>query len=108
MENEELSNIICDTINVCSCNRYLDRIIIPLKKLIEKLIKYDGTNDNIHYLAPNKCTDEELLLIALLDRRCNLITHGINIEYPIAMIDDWKILLEYINKYIDGDTLDTR
>lgn len=98
-KKNELQNRISDAINICACQRYFERILVPLKTLAEKLINVEKKDENNWYLSPEECTDSELFLIALLDRRCAIITHGINIEYPIAMIEDWKVLLDQINEY---------
>lgn len=71
--------------NICSCQRKLKTIIDNLYEIYVKL-----ENQNFTF------TGTEWLIIAMIDRNTDAITHGINCEYPILNKEDelWKWILE--------------
>ena len=62
---------------ICSCQRKLKSIIDNLENIKEKCL-----DRNYEF------TGAEWLLIALIERNSNAITHGVNCEYPIINQDD--------------------
>lgn len=74
---------------ICSCQRKLKSIIDNLYSIYEKC---NGAQEGTH---ERDFTGAEWLLIAILDKGSNLITHGINCEYPIINSDDefWKWII---------------
>ena len=66
---------------ICSCQRKLKTIIDNLVSIKEKLI-----DRNFNF------TGSEWLIIAILDKNTDSITHGINCEYPIINTENpmWK------------------
>jgi hypothetical protein len=74
---------------ICGCQRKLKSIIDNLYSIYDKC-DYDSPNHKFEF------TGAEWLLIAILDRSSNAITHGINCEYPILNKEDefWKWILE--------------
>ncbi len=79
---KSIRKTLTDYLQICGCQRKLKSIISVLS--------------NIHYKINNEnkgFTDEEFLICALL-HRANLLTHGINCEYPIIKNEefwDWVL-----------------
>ena len=88
MENREqwhkLGNKLSAYLRICNCQRKIKSITTVLLNLKNKI----ESKENIF-------TPEEYLIIALLDKT-NLITHGINIEYPLISDNDFWEWLESI------------
>ena len=62
---------------ICPCQRKLKTIVDNLYEIYQKLEKRDFN-----------FTGAEWLLLALLDKNSNSVTHGVNCEYPILNKDD--------------------
>ena len=62
---------------ICHCQRKLRSIILNLVSIKEKCIKRDFN-----------FTGAEWLLIAIIEKNSNLITHGINCDHPIINEND--------------------
>lgn len=93
---KQIESRLCDVLNICSCQRYLDRCLHPAKKILEKLITASKAGT---FLKPESVSDEELLIIAMWDQKGEFITHGTNIEYPITLIEQAQLILELIEEY---------
>lgn len=70
-EWHKIGNKLCDFLGICHCQRKLKSIVNVLVSIHNK----EKTRD---------FTGEEYLILALLDSK-NLITHGVNCEYPIIL-----------------------
>lgn len=70
---------------ICSCQRKLKTIVDNLVSIHDKCIvrNFDFTGT-------------EWLIIAMMDRNSNAISHGVNCEYPILNQDDpfWTWIME--------------
>ncbi len=91
VDNKEWHRIgdeLCRIFNICSCQRKLKTIIDNLYSIYLRLEKRDFT-----------FTGTEWLIIAMIDRNSDAITHGINCEYPILNKDNyiWKFIIESYN-----------
>lgn len=73
----EIGNKLTHYLGICSCQRKLKSIVDVLVTIYNK----SKTNES-------EWTSEEYLIIALLDSK-NLITHGVNIEYPIIVDNEF-------------------
>lgn len=87
-EWHKIGNALTGYFGICNCQRKLKTIVDSLYDIYLKLEKRDFN-----------FTGAEWILIAIMDRSSNAITHGVNCEYPILMKDDefWKWLLEVRN-----------
>lgn len=85
-EWHEIGNKLAGFLGICDCQRKLKTIVDSLVVIYSKLER--GEKEGF--------TGAELLIIAILDRHTDAITHGTNIECPILMKDSkfWKWLLE--------------
>ena len=72
-EWEEINAKLTSFLGICGCQRKLKSIVDVL------VIIYDKGQMGEHNWTP-----EEYLILAMLDK-CNLITHGVNCEYPIII-----------------------
>lgn len=73
-------------LGICHCQRKIKSIVTVLS--------------NIKYKIENKeksWTGEEYLIVALLDSN-GLITHGVNIEYPILAKEDFWLFIDELMK----------
>lgn len=82
-ELKEIGTTLVSFLDICDCQRKIKSIIDCLASIHDKII-----NEN------NEFTDQEYLIIALLDSR-GFLTHGTNIEYPIL---DKDYFWQWINK----------
>lgn len=99
MENinewHKIGNKLTGYFKICQCQRKLKTIVDNLVSIYEKLKERDFN-----------FTGAEWLLIAMMDRSSDAITHGTNCEYPILQEDDpfWKWLLEIKdNPYLEDN-----
>jgi aspartate oxidase len=85
-EWHKIGNTLSDYFGICRCQRKLKTIVDNLVSIYEKCNSTDENN----------FTGAEWLIIALMDRNTNAITHGTNCEYPIINKEDefWKWILE--------------
>lgn len=88
-EWKKIQRRLCYYLQICSCQR-------KVKSLVDVLVRIW---DNGHYREEDGCsprrpwTDYEYLILAQLDQ-LQLITHGINCEYPIITTNEfWEWLL---------------
>lgn len=85
--NEEwhkIGNKLTAYFGICNCQRKLKSIIDNLYSIYDKCNRaYEDTD------CKRDFTGAEWLLIAILDRHSDLITHGTNCEYPIINKDNW-------------------
>lgn len=99
MDNKKEINInewhkIGDTLTsyfgICNCQRKLKSIIDNLYSIYEKC---NGAHEGTH---ERNFTGAEWLVIAMLDKNSNSVTHGTNCEYPIINKEDefWKWIIE--------------
>ena len=95
-EWHKIGDKLTNYLGICGCQR-------KLKSIVDVLVRiYDKGKTGKH-----NWTAEEYLILAMLDAR-NLITHGINCEYPIILHmprnndDFW----EWINSIKDNPNLD--
>jgi len=72
-EWHKIGDKLCAFLKICACQRKLKSIVEVLVRIKEKGEKGD-----------HGWTAEEYLILAMLDSR-DLITHGINCEYPIIL-----------------------
>ena len=89
-EWHKISNRLCDMFGICRCQRKIKSIIDNLYSIYEKCIgAYEGTHER-------NFTGAEWLLIAIIDRNTNAITHGTNCEYPIINKESefWKWIIK--------------
>lgn len=84
-EWKKIQKIITGTFRICECQRKIKTIVDNLYQVYLKLDDRDFS-----------FTGTEWLLIAMMDQSSDMITHGINCEYPILNKDDpfWLWLLE--------------
>jgi hypothetical protein len=76
-EWHKIGNKLTRYFNICSCQRKLKSIIDNLASIKEKC-----QNEEYNF------TGAEWLVIAMMDKSSDAITHGINCEYPIINKDD--------------------
>jgi hypothetical protein len=88
----KIGNKLCEELNICRCQRKLKSIVHILYRIYRKI------NSN------STLTPEEILIVALLDRK-GLFTHGINIEYPfINNKEFWEWLISIKDsKYLNDN-----
>ena len=91
----EISDKLTNYLGICGCQR-------KIKSIIDVLVRiYDKGQAGKH-----NWTAEEYLILAMVDSR-DLITHGINCEYPIIlhMTRDDDDFWEWINSVKDNPNL---
>lgn len=97
-EWHKIGNKLCNFLGICSCQRKLKSIVDVLVRIHEKGTRTDETVHNY--------TAEEYLILALLDDK-NLITHGVNCEYPIILhITKEEDFWEWVLKIKDSPYLE--
>lgn len=84
-EWKKIQEVITGTFRICECQRKIKTIV---DNLYEICVKLDERNFTF--------TGTEWLLIAMMDKSSNLVTHGINCEYPILNKEDifWQWIVE--------------
>ncbi len=84
-EWHKIGDMLTTYFRICSCQRKLKTIIDNLYQIYLKL---EARTFNF--------TGTEWLIIAMMDRNTEAITHGVNCEYPILNKDDvfWKWIVE--------------
>ena len=85
-EWHKIQDVIVGTFRLCECQRKIKSIVDDLYQIYQKL----DVGDFDHF------TGAEYLLIGMMDKSSDLVTHGINIEYPILNRDAefWKWIIE--------------
>lgn len=87
----EMGNKLTNYLCICHCQR-------KLKSIVDVLVKiYDKSKTE-----KPEWTSEEYLIISLLDS-IGLITHGVNIEYPIIIDNEFW---QWINSIKDDENLE--
>ena len=82
-EWHKIGNRLTAYLGVCSCQRKLKGIVTVLNSIHSKI---DDSWTGF--------TSEEYLICALLERK-NLLTHGVNCEYPILNNEEfWEWIIE--------------
>lgn len=76
-EWHKIGDKLTNYFGICNCQRKIKSIIDNLVSIYDKCLKSDYN-----------FTGAEWLVIALMDRKSNAISHGINCEYPIIMKED--------------------
>lgn len=95
-EWHKIGDELCAIFNICNCQRKIKSII---DNLYEIYIKIDN-----QYEVPLNFTGAEWLLIAILDKGSNAISHGVNIEYPILNKDNF--IWEFVLRVKDNENLE--
>lgn len=94
LEWHKIRDKLTTSLKICGCQRKLKFIIEALNNIREK---HDNGN--------NSYTGEEYLILALLDANTsNLITHGINCEYPI--LRDMEGFWQWVKEVKDNPNLE--
>lgn len=86
-EWHKIGDRLCQIFNICSCQRKLKTIIDDLYSIHQQLIKRD---------MKYNFTGCQWLIIAMLDKHTEAVTHGTNCEYPFINENNeiWKFILE--------------
>ncbi len=89
-EWHKIGNKLTMYFGICSCQRKIKSIIDNLYSIYEKC------NDATENGTKLNFSGAEWLIIAMMDRSSDAITHGINCEYPTIIKDDdfWQWILE--------------
>lgn len=92
-EWHKIGDHLCAIFRICSCQRKLKTIVDNLYSIYTKLETFQ--NDRV----PLDFTGAEWLLVAMIDKNTEAITHGTNCEYPILNKDNelWKWVIEVKN-----------
>lgn len=93
VNNEEwhrIGDTLTSFFGICNCQRKLKSIVDNLFFIYEKC---NGNKDKVY---EREFTGTEWLIIALLDKNSQAITHGTNCEYPIINKKNefWKWIIE--------------
>jgi len=81
-EWHEIGDKLTGYFNICSCQRKIKTIVDNLLSIKQKC------NDAFENGTERNFTGAEWLLIAIIDKNSDAISHGINCEYPIIINDD--------------------
>ncbi len=85
-EWHRIQEVIVGTFRLCECQRKIKSIVDALYSIYVNLDKG----------MPYQFTGAEWLLIGMMDKSSDMVTHGINMEYPILNRDHefWKWIIE--------------
>ena len=89
----EIGDKLTTYLVICSCQRKLKSIVSVLVRIYDKILAASSADKSVVI----EWTPEEYLIIALLDTvPGNLLSHGINIEYPILCKEHafWEWIME--------------